>query len=1549
MMKTTRLTNSLRLTDRILKKVGHGSWRWVGLLAAAALFILFVRSSSAEFEVPLVSTNNGLQAVEFRAIWSFNRGNKQSDVNAYEAYAVGIDPRKGDADCPARADSSHHAEDCNGVFYYYNGTVWRRVPDAFKVRKWCSVNNSKICTNNTAACVGADGTCVATPFTDNLYSLNAVVGQENSGEGQANPLYVAGADEKVSWLGYYYSTPGGTFGSSEVKFEDAKVTDTVHTDRKRDFYALGAGQAYKGTLLAGGQAGLVASSTGYSDTWTVFKPTVANDGNRNIDNENVTSIRYANLTTLYVLTSTFPIETSTASPDYNFPKPPYKRDCSGTQTSRLYKVSSGDISVWTLLATKTAACAYDISIGTRSTDPGTLGPLRNILWIATSNGVYKYDEAVGGSSFGTAMELGTGSTAGKAYYAVTAIRDRGGQGVSLLSNGNFENHTTSTVSSSSRPDGWLYYDNPYSAAHEALADGTSPTGLRCKTSTKDYQMADVDGNGKYSAIVVWPSPGYPSAVKRCTNNVNQTCNQNSECSSNSCIFICRTQDFDPYYTEGVAQSVDLTMFEGQQFRITGRVKVEFNTDPGLGYPTPPAPQGGVAIGCAGTVNNTTAYGDAGFTNCSLSNRKYITVDDGTHLGTNGWRTIDITLSREDLIFKNNIYQSQARTSTPRRLVLDIRCEATYGAKVTCDNLKVEELSTPPVDPRDTFTIIAAGQNIVTNGIAVNEDGLNSNTFTFEALPNKVRTDALATPLPILNDINALSSVGLQHVFAAGRGYIDASTLTGVALFGRTPSTLTGTIWAGASSPTGATTASPIGQISVSCVDDRDASNQTLCQRSPQSYGLSLNITSPPTTVKTGTLTGRAWFGKNPGDTSDQESLDLGSCLNPPTAQYYNTSPNHPYFLGYVPGSKATSPSTFPLDVCDYHPPRYFFSGGTWVQDPYSTAVGSRRCWADKAHTTLTTKSCLTNFDCYGRCQKDEGFLCVTDSDCRVDEKTSAGTIGLSTGALGTLPGNRLSCGTTVNGVAASPLACSPLGWLTFNSSDVTESAPDGSTAGVQYNTLTPTHNSFYQLLNRGAHELTGWGRFMTMATQGRGWVHMRGGAVTPVPATIGGLPSLLACRDCDGGATDAKVCAFCQDAQNHSCIPSNTGAIARCFYECDGDTSGIGGQPTHCSTNAECVGKGTGVCKAPGFCTGDLTLRCSDNTICSAAGKGTCSIGAVCSTTGSQCAAYGVNLDTETGKFAGTAWSEDFGWLDFQNVSYGGSRIIQTKLGDIYATGQIGESGLAQPLDASQCNATYLITSGQSITGFCSALGTTITGFGSPLQQNAPTIPIISLENTYQNVLGRLDLKGLETVTDAAAQKNKFGSVVVPLATADITAELSTHLTTKQGTLGGRVFTRNGNTTISTTQFKNTPVNTLATNGPGSGLLIVNGDLTISGPLTYETGAGVTIRDLRQLASLLVVVRGNLTINNDVQEIVGAYYVTGSITTTNAEANNQYALVVNGLMIAKQFNLKRQFAGTIEAPAPSELIIYDGRLQSNPLPGVVDFANSLPNTAKSGP
>jgi hypothetical protein len=136
----------------------------------------------------------------------------------------------------------------------------------------------------------------------------------------------------------------------------------------------------------------------------------------------------------------------------------------------------------------------------------------------------------------------------------------------------------------------------------------------------------------------------------------------------------------------------------------------------------------------------------------------------------------------------------------------------------------------------------------------------------------------------------------------------------------------------------------------------------------------------------------------------------------------------------------------------------------------------------------------------------------------------------------------------------------------------------------------------------------------------------------------------------------------------------------------------------------------------------------------------------------------------------------------------------------------------------------------------------------------------------------------------------------------------------------------------------------------GVGTIIVKGNLNIRSNMNYKAGAA-------GLSSVGFVVFGNITVDKSVTHLVGSYYssdvlinavgntncpnVTNSQGLISTGRSNQQ-LVVEGLMVARQFNLERYYTNTSPAAAatPAELVYYDGRVIAATPPGFSTFSSS---------
>lgn len=998
------------------------------------------------------------------------------------------------------------------------------------------------------------------------------------------------------------------------------------------------------------------------------------------------------------------------------------------------------------------------------------------------------------------------------------------------------------------------------------------------------------------------------------------------------------------HKEEIVQRIDLSALEGSRFRLTAKYRVEANG---------PTGQGGIAVGCVGAESNDSEI------DCSLRNTAGIYVVDADHRGhpSDSDQIFSMDFSRQDLLLAGNPKKTSQKAimggTTYTRpvstaLYLEVRCEATIGAIVYCGDFSLTPLASPDMNtlasPDPNVEVYAVGNNFTTGSIPHALDAAPS--IVYESNPAVTSTH---------NNLRTVAAAGSQHVVVAG----DQNNM-----FMRLPGTLQGFAWVGTpvtvarSSVGDPTEGGGLGNISTSCLNTSGVAGNLFCDDAQESYSMTLTNTA---------LIGRAWFGKQyqtgreeKDNHEDYESLSLGSCLGAFRRPHPITPSNPPLCnLNSNTCADNTNQACETDAICD----------PDWSYKISNTCDESTRTCYVPAGYTGAKKACERDFDCYGHCSLDQGFLCATDADCRAP--------GLSTQTTNESkflesPSDYLEC---LNGDISSVSACGAIGWLSFDPRDFSGLSDDTTVPNS-----VPAVGVGVTYENSTGH-LSGYARFMSLANpnntnrllnskKGRGWMSFRGGASPPVTV---GTNEIYGCQNCSGTTLGNVSCGYCRDRDGRSCNaqPNN------CYNVCK---SAIG---TRCWTKAQCGG--TDPCVVPGRCSVDLNKVCLTSADCLPLG-GTCgSYGSICKGLGvNSCSAYGVDFDQVTHQFTGFAWSSDFGWVDWSKVSVGSSRYIQTRLGDIYAKKQIGgEDTKLPPGNAS--NGTYLILSEESVTGFKSAYSNDISYCENAVCSAIPkALPFAGSKNVFTNLLGRADIVGMETPTESTSgiSKNKYGSQII---TVDIEGpdnsitstnpsdpnSLYNQTDTSTEPLNNRVFVvgtpSNLNTTFTIDQelkFFNGDTDGSTTTF-GHGVLIVNGNLYIANNMSYEKSS---ISDLRQLASLTVIVKGNLIVDTGVTSIVGAYFVTvpsnGPATfcstrkdgdspcnpgTTVLNNPNNYQLSVSGLIIAQAFDFSRKKTGSVSDPRPSELIIQDGRFQANPSPGLQDFANALPITAGSGP
>lgn len=292
-----------------------------------------------------------------------------------------------------------------------------------------------------------------------------------------------------------------------------------------------------------------------------------------------------------------------------------------------------------------------------------------------------------------------------------------------------------------------------------------------------------------------------------------------------------------------------------------------------------------------------------------------------------------------------------------------------------------------------------------------------------------------------------------------------------------------------------------------------------------------------------------------------------------------------------------------------------------------------------------------------------------------------------------------------------------------------------------------------------------------------------------------------------------------------------------------------------------------------------------------------------------------------------------FGWFSFAPEISAINPWLQAQSGDVYA--QKGIQGTQAP--ATAYNATYRILSNQTITGFSSAQAQPLWIDSTYGQINFP-----STQTRYSNALGSLDVDGLLCDGETSCV-NKYGITVVK-----DTPEL-----TGNNFLGGKIYFINSPWNIwPTTEFKNA-----SGYESGAGTIIVNGNLSLHGDMTYQPSGSET--RFKNLASLAWIIKGDLRIYGNVRNLVGNFIVLGNGTPCNEstpgpngcgqvfscydeENCNLAPLTVNGFVMARKFFFNRTYSVAPPLIQPAESVIYDGRLLANTPPGLADFAKAMP-------
>ncbi|MFH1030715.1 MAG: hypothetical protein V1770_05665 [bacterium] len=317
----------------------------------------------------------------------------------------------------------------------------------------------------------------------------------------------------------------------------------------------------------------------------------------------------------------------------------------------------------------------------------------------------------------------------------------------------------------------------------------------------------------------------------------------------------------------------------------------------------------------------------------------------------------------------------------------------------------------------------------------------------------------------------------------------------------------------------------------------------------------------------------------------------------------------------------------------------------------------------------------------------------------------------------------------------------------------------------------------------------------------------------------------------------------------------------------------------------------------------------------------------------SSCNKYGLIVDSDAKQIYGWTWggtdnNRGIGWIKAYeyNALYEPFAWIETKYGNIYSKQEID----AKSAPPGRYNATYCIHASGIITEFNTKGGceiTTTPGYEEILLPNQ--------SNLYTNVLGKIDMAGIVS--------GRYGEVEIINQSNAKTKHL-----TKNGDddeiqdmeLGGKIYYVSGDLTINKElEFSNT------LQGDASGLILVEGNLTILKDIFYDdSGVHPPYQRIKDLASVGWIVKGNLTISPEVQQVLGAFYVEGANGISTGVSNT--SLTIYGLMVAKKYSFEREYESIVRG---SERIIYDGRALINTPPGMEDLTKALPLYKEAAP
>ena len=486
-------------------------------------------------------------------------------------------------------------------------------------------------------------------------------------------------------------------------------------------------------------------------------------------------------------------------------------------------------------------------------------------------------------------------------------------------------------------------------------------------------------------------------------------------------------------------------------------------------------------------------------------------------------------------------------------------------------------------------------------------------------------------------------------------------------------------------------------------------------------------------------------------------------------------------------------------------------------------------------------------------------------------------------------------------------------------------------------TGTPPSGGLNTTMDGLTGKITGWAQVYSL--EGDGWIKLGRGIFQG--ASFG-----EACYDCKAKCEissqsctgDPPVCIDVDPCITYS--ERELDSCNTCFTKTNFDginipnpieESVIGGSEYICSDCSNCR-------KVDGISPGTYRIVCNPDN----GASGRCN----------SCELYGVNRNSSDSRLLGWSWngsdidnniltSDDLvigaGWINF-NTEFGSSYIVfpwlQTLYGSIYTPKWVRQKAGVEGRNATYCILAQDINANiktQNCEDIASGL---VQGTDTGFLQQSPSGGI------YRNALGKIDITGMTRIVTGI--RNKYGQIVKdPASWSDISG----------GVLNGQVYHFTSNLEIiSDPRFKS------SANVPGNGIIIVDGNLNIKSNISYNSGLP---GKLNELASVVWIVKGDVIVDQSVENIAGAFIVLGNGAPCQSSSSpdpdypnydqigcgvffsgsSNKSLTVLGLIIAKAFDFRRNFAEILQG---SERIIYDGRLTANPPKALSAFVEGLP-------